>query len=100
MAQNTPIALLTEAGADETGNSHGLPRGQTPQDRFYTFYGWGTFGGATLKLQVKPPGTVEWFDTGAELTDRGAVNVEAKAGSVRAVTVGGTGSTEVNALLV
>jgi hypothetical protein len=57
-----------------------------------TVYCWGTFGGATVKVQISPD-REEWFDV-PELTftEKGAVNASFQGSSLRGVISGGTGA--------
>lgn len=57
-----------------------------------TVYCWGTFGGATVKLQVTPDGS-EWFDVDdLTFTSKGVVNLIYGPGQVRGVISGGSGA--------
>jgi len=69
---NTTSAALTGAGVQRT------------------VYVWGTFGGATVKVQVSPD-QVEWFDVDAlTFASKAAINTSFQ-GAMRAVIEGGTG---------
>lgn len=77
------MRLLTDA---DNGTGPSVARGQKPS--FFTFYAWGTFNGATVRLEVSPDGSA-WFDSGIELTLSDVINVEFNALYVRAVVAGG-----------
>ena len=86
------MILLDAAGAGN-GPTINRPQSATPNaEQFFTFFVWGTFNGATVKLEIAPVGGNDppWFDSGLEITAAGAVNVEFRAQKVRAVVVGGT----------
>lgn len=53
----------------------------------------GTFGGATLQLQLRSPDGSSWIDiTDASLTAEGAFTVDLPRGEVRMTVTGGTPS--------
>lgn len=86
------MRLFTAAGGAITGASLAIREGlNRNKHQLYTFYVWGTFGGATVTLQISPDGT-NWFGTGVAITAQGASNVEFRANFVRAVSSGGAGS--------
>lgn len=86
---------LLNAAAAGTGDSLEVTR----PDQFFTFYAYGEFDGATVRLEVSPYGGV-WFDVGILLDAPGAQNVEFRAKAVRAVVEGGGGSVAVSAHLM
>ena len=59
----------------------------------HTVFAWGTWGGATAKLQISPNG-IDWFDlTGASFTANGSATFEiATDVYLRADIAGGTGA--------
>ena len=59
----------------------------------HTVFAWGTWGGATAKLQISPNGT-DWFDlTGASFTADGTATFEVATDCyLRADISGGTGA--------
>jgi hypothetical protein len=60
----------------------------------HTVFAWGTWGGATAKLQISPDGA-NWFDlTGASFTADGYATFEIAVDcQVRGVISGGTAAT-------
>ena len=61
-----------------------------------TVYVWGTFGGATVKVQVTPDGT-NWFDlSNYSFSDVGCENIDAAAVAYRLFVSGATGATNLN----
>lgn len=81
---------LLSGAASGTGAAVRVQKTPTPDaEQFFTLYVWGTFGGATVTLEISP-GDGAWFDSGLTVTEAQAVNVEFKARSVRAVVTGGT----------
>lgn len=86
---------LLNASPAATGDAVEITR----PDQFFTFYAYGNFDGATVRLEVSPYGGV-WFDSGILLDTAGAQNVEFRAKSVRAVVEGGTGDTAISAHLI
>jgi hypothetical protein len=65
--------------------------GQRKYDIF-TIYAWGTWGGATMKLQISLDQS-QWFDvSGASFTDDGALNVQFRAPYARMNISGGSGA--------
>lgn len=86
---------LLNAAAAGTGTAYEVTR----PDQFFTFYAYGTFDGATVRLEVSPYGGV-WFDVGILFDAPGAQNVEFRAKSVRAVVEGGSETTEISAHLM
>lgn len=89
MHQQVTIPLLIAASA--TGAST-----RVDFDGDYLFDVAGTFGGATVGLQLLGPGGSTWIDvrdgTGVlAFTSAGAVLVSLPAGTVRAMITGGTG---------
>lgn len=92
--------LLTNAG---NGNGVRINLAQAPSptsQQFRTLYVWGTFDGATVTLEFSPTNTGPWFDSGIEVTDTQAVNVECRAHDVRAVVIGGGAGTSITAELL
>ncbi len=86
------MKLFTAAGGAVTGVAQQIREGlNRNKHQLYTLYVWGTFGGATVTLQISPD-NVNWFGTAVAITTQGATNVEFRAGWVRAVSTGGTGS--------
>ena len=72
--------------------------GNRELNHLYTLFVWGTFGGATVTLEISHNGT-DWFTvSGVSITAKTALNVEFRARYVRAVITGGAGVT-LNALL-
>jgi hypothetical protein len=94
--------ILLSAAGEGNGPAVRRPQSATPSsEQFFTFFVWGTFGGATVTLEISPSGesSAPWFDTGLSVTEAGAVNVEFRAERVRAVVTGGS-SPEINAMLL
>jgi len=89
---------------DSAGNGNGdsyelLTGGRMPKENIRTVYCWGTFGGATVTVEVSPDGS-NWFSvTGLSFTSADAINMEVRARYVRGVVTGGT-SPSVNMLLM
>lgn len=93
------MRLLTAAGGAVTGAAQNIREAlNRNKHQLYTFYVWGTFGGATVTLQISPD-NVNWFGTAVAITAQGATNVEFRANYVRAVSSGGVGSS-LDALLL
>jgi hypothetical protein len=70
------------------------------RDRRYRFYGYGTFAGASLSVQVTTDGTT-WITLGDTLTSAGIFEVFcAKDESYRVVLSGATGSTSISLIAV
>lgn len=70
-----------------TSDPIGRPKG------VYCFAANGTFGGATVTLEMLGPDGVNYITvTGTALTAAGAVNVELPAGRYRAAVSGGVGA--------
>lgn len=93
------MRLFTAAGGAVTGTALAIREGlNRNKHQLYTFFVWGTFGGATVTLQISPD-NVNWFGTGVSVTAQGAVNVEFRANFVRAMSTGGAGSS-IDALLL
>ena len=93
MTTNTtlPLTLLSEA---TNGNGATIPNPlwKDPENRtYFTCYCYGTFGNATVKLQISPDDGTNWFDTGITFTAAGARNVEFNAKQLRGVVSAGTG---------
>jgi hypothetical protein len=88
------MQLLTNSDA-ATGDAYEITR----PDQFFTFYAYGNFDGAQVRLEVSPYGGV-WFDTAILLDAKGAQNVEFRAKSVRAIVEGGTELTSITAHLL
>lgn len=81
--QNGTLLLLSNATA--TGSAFEWYGGKG------TFCVVGTFGGATVKLQMLGPDASTWVDVGSSttLTAAGVGNFECAAGSIKAVITGG-----------
>lgn len=93
------MKLFTGAGGAATGPAVAIREGlNRNKHQLYTMYVWGTFGGATVTLQISPD-NVNWFGTNVAITAQGATNVEFRANFVRAVSTGGAGSS-IDALLL
>lgn len=87
------MRLLSDASAGNGSSFEIREWGNRHISHLYTLFVWGTFGGATVTLQISPDG-VEWFDvSGVSVTAKGALNVEFRARFVRAVITGGAGVT-------
>lgn len=85
------MRLLTAAGAGAGAAQQIGQWGNREISHLYTFYVWGTFGGATVTLEISFDG-VEWFTvTGISITVRTVINAEFRARFVRAVVTGGAG---------
>jgi hypothetical protein len=84
---------LLENATDGNGAAFDNPQHRNPApDTFQSCYVYGTFGGATVKLQASPVGNGDrWFDTGVSFTEAGVQNFEVKAARFRGVVSGGTG---------
>jgi len=90
MANNLGTAL-----GNGNGDALELPKGAHRRS-VGTLYVWGTFDGATVKIQASPNG-VDWLDiTGVSYTSETVENLEIVANSIRAVVTGGGGSVSVN----
>ncbi|MBI1260740.1 MAG: hypothetical protein GC184_03355 [Rhizobiales bacterium] len=65
-----------------------------------TFWVWGTFDGATIKLEASPDGSI-WFDVGAAvtLTDKGVAAFALGPCKLRATLVNAGASTSISAAL-
>lgn len=64
--------------------------GKSNKENIRTVYCWGTFGGATVTLEISID-EVNWFPvTGVSFTQLGAVNIEARATHIRGVVGAGT----------
>jgi len=93
------MKLLTAAG---NGNGATIKREQAydrHQSQDYSVFVYGTFDGATVKLEVSPDEGVNWFDTGLAITAQSVANVEIRAAHVRGVVSGGGGSVAIQMLL-
>ncbi len=77
------LELLSNASATGSGKIWNGGRG--------AFMAAGTFGGATVTLQVLGPDGTTWLDVGAEaaLTAPGAVGFDLPPGTIRAEVDGG-----------
>lgn len=84
MAQN--IVLLDNASATGAAKTWDGGRGQ--------FKALGSFGGATVTLQILGPDGATWLGLGADaaLTAAGAVNFDCPPGQLRAAVSGGSPS--------
>lgn len=91
--------LLLSAAAGGNGATFQIRQwGNRELEHLYTLFVWGTFGGATVTLEISFDG-VEWFPvSGVSITAKTVVNVEFRAQYVRAVVTGGAG-VSINALL-
>jgi len=85
------MRILT-AQAEGNGDSFELlTGGKRDKENIRTVFCWGTFGGATVTLEISLDNTV-WFPvTGVSFTAKGAVNIEARARYIRGVVGAGTG---------
>src|SRR6185295_14273081 len=99
------MQLLNAAGAGSGGAIEVRQPYNRELNQLKTWFVWGTFGGATVTLEISPDdipaGAVpsNWFSvTGASLTAPGALNVDFRARWVRAVVTGGAGQS-INSLL-
>ena len=94
--------LLLNAATTGNGPTVKRPQSATPDaEQFFTFFVWGTFNGATVRLEISPTpgGDSPWFDSGLEVDAAGVVNIEFRAQKVRAVIVGGS-DPEITAILL
>jgi hypothetical protein len=92
------VLLLSNAAAGAGSSFEIRCWGNREINHLYTLFVWGTFGGATVTLEISFDG-VEWFAvSGVSVTAKSALNVEFRARFVRAVITGGAGVT-LNALL-
>lgn len=83
--------LLNNAGAGN-GETVVLSPGASPEaERFRTLYVWGTFGGASVTVEVSPGNGAPWFDSGLVITEATVVNLELRAYRARAIVTGGSG---------
>lgn len=84
--RGTRVDLLSNASA--TGSAVVWPGGRG------SFLAAGTFGGATVKLQVLGPDGTTWIDAGTytTLTAAGVGNFDLPQGQIRASVSGGTPS--------
>lgn len=78
------IALLSAASTG-AGVASTLPGGPGK----FEVYAWGTFGGATVKLEASPDNGTTWIDV-ASFTANGRSIVEVAAPLIRGEVVGGT----------
>lgn len=73
----------------------------TDMEKFYikylqngklTFFVWGTFGGATVVIDISPDGGTTWFPTSISLSAQGFGSIDLGAGDyiARANVTGGT----------
>lgn len=93
------MTVLLQAASTGNGPAVRKPQMATPSsEQFFTLFVWGTFNGATVRLEIALSGAGPWFDSGLEVTEASAVNVEFKAQWVRAVVDGGS-SPSINASL-
>jgi hypothetical protein len=87
------VKLLTAAGAGN-GAAVQIRNLNREKHQLYTLFVYGTFGGATVTLQISPDGPdvtpTTWVDVlDVTITDASAINVEFRANWVRAVVTGG-----------
>ena len=85
------MKLLTAA---DNGTGSAVQKGQWGNrevDQLTTIYIYGTFGGATVTVEISHDGT-NWFNTGIAATAKGVFNLEFRAQYMRAIVAGGTGS--------
>ena len=93
------MRLLTAAANGNGATTEIKQWGNRELVRLFTLFVFGTFGGATVTLQISPNGT-DWFTvSGVSITSASAINVEFRAPYVRAVVSGGTGEA-VDAILL
>jgi len=85
------MRILTAAG-NGNGSSFELNTGGSRnKENLRTVFCWGTFGGATVTVEISIDGT-NWFEvSNISFTLKGAVNMEARAVYVRGVVTGGSG---------
>lgn len=85
------MQILTAAG-NGNGSSFDLKTGgKSNKENLRTIFCWGTFGGATVTIEISIDGT-NWFAVPSiSFTALGTVNMEARAVYVRGVVTGGTG---------
>jgi hypothetical protein len=93
------MRLLTAAGIGNGPTLQRNPRPTPNAEQFLTLYVWGTFSGSTVRVEVSPGGDAPWFDTGLEITEATAVNLEFRSLTIRGVVDGGS-TPSINAEIV
>lgn len=83
---------ILDSANNGNGDSFLLKTGGTrDKENLRTVFCWGTFGGATVTVEISLDDT-NWFPVASiSFTSAGAVNMEARAVYVRGVVAGGTG---------
>lgn len=85
------MTVLLENASTGNGPTNRVPQHARPEsEQFFTLYVWGTFNGATVRLEIAPNSSSTWFDSGLALTEQTAVNIEFKARRIRCVVDGGS----------
>lgn len=84
------MRLLNNSGGGNGATFEIREWGNRHIEHMYTLFVWGTFGGATVTVEISPDET-NWFPvSGVSITDKVALNLEFRARFVRAVVTGGT----------
>jgi hypothetical protein len=87
--------MTTQLFTAQTAN--GSTQAVPVNGRHVSFVAAGTFGGATLTVEVSPDSGTTWVSTGTTLTAAGAVEVTYGEGLLLRVTLSGaTGTTSLN----
>ena len=87
--------MTTQLFAAKTAN--GSTEAVPVNGRHVSFIASGTFGGATLTVEISPDGGTTWVSTGSTLTAAGVVELAYGEGtSLRVTLSGATGTTSVN----
>ena len=84
------MRILT-AKAEGNGSAFEIKTGgKRDKENIRTVYCWGTFGGATVTLEISLDQVV-WFPvTGVSFTEKGVINIEARTRYIRGVVGAGT----------
>jgi hypothetical protein len=93
------MRLLTAATTGNGPTLRRIPHPTPDAEQFLTLYVWGTFNGAVVRIEVSPGSDAPWFDTGLEITEATAVNLEFRSRNIRGIVDGGS-SPSINAELV
>lgn len=83
-----PVTLLTDSG-NTAGKGFPLTQLDALRHQNVAVYIWGTWGGATAKVQISPDGE-NWFDFASNsITANGVIEVPYNAQSIQIVISGG-----------
>lgn len=91
------MKLLNNAG-NGNGTTYAIPEsGNRNKEAIRTLFVYGTFDGATVKLQASSDEGSNWIDVpDASFTAAGAVNIVGHLPHVRGVVTGGGGSVSID----